>query len=94
MRSRKICRLSKITGRNSSITLNKHTCATRYTKKVTANTHGYGASENHAHETDTQMMTADALQALVNVTMEYKEAMENLTIINLTLSQRLTQAQE
>ena len=39
-------------------------------------------------------MTADALQALKNETMEYKEAMVNLTRINLTLSQSLNQAQE
>ena len=39
-------------------------------------------------------MTANALQALNNETMEYKEAMVNLTSINLRLSQSLTQAQE
>ena len=36
----------------------------------------------------------DALQALACAAMEDKEAMENLTIINLTLSQSLNQAQE
>ena len=40
------------------------------------------------------MMTADAMQALANATMEYKEEMSNHTRINLTLSQSLTQAQE
>ena len=39
-------------------------------------------------------MTAYALQALANETMEDKEEMENLTSINLTLSQSLTQSQE
>ena len=39
-------------------------------------------------------MTVDELQALACETMEYKEAMVNLTIINLTLSQSLTQARE
>ena len=40
------------------------------------------------------MMTADTLQELTKITIEDKEAMENLPTINLTLSQRLTQAQE
>ena len=39
-------------------------------------------------------MTADALQALANVTIEYKEAMENITSINFNLSQSPTQAKE
>ena len=39
-------------------------------------------------------MTTDALQALVCAEMEDKEAMLNLTIINLTLYQILNQAQE
>ena len=63
-------------------------------KKVTAVSHRYGDSSNHAHDSDAQVMTADTLQALVNVTMEGKEAMENLKRINLTLSHILTQAQE
>ena len=66
-----------------------------YTHKKAADAaHGYGASENHAHETDNQMMTVDALQALVSIKMKEKVAMENLTIINLALYQRLNQAQE
>ena len=36
----------------------------------------------------------DVLKALACAAMEYKEAMANLTSINLTLSQSLTQAQE
>ena len=36
----------------------------------------------------------DALQSLACAAMEYKEAIVNLTIINLTLSQSLTQAEE
>ena len=60
-------------------------------KKETAADHGYGSSENHAHETDAQVMTVYALQALENTTIEDKEEMENLTSINLTLSQSLTQ---
>ena len=39
-------------------------------------------------------MTADTLQELTKITIEDKEAMKNLPTINLTLSQRLTQAQE
>ena len=39
-------------------------------------------------------MTSDALQAIVFTAMEDKEVMANLTSINLTLSQRLTQTQE
>ena len=38
-------------------------------------------------------MTADALQALANKTMEDKELMENFTRINLTLYQRFNQSQ-
>ena len=56
--------------------------------------HGYGVSLNHVHETDAQMMTAYALQAFANETMEDKEAMENLTSINIKLSQSLNQVQE
>ena len=63
-------------------------------KKETAAAHGYGASENHKQETDSQVNTADTLQELACPEMEYKEAIENLTSINLTLSQSLTQAQE
>ena len=63
-------------------------------KKATSVTHGYGASENHAHETDAQVMTVDALQALENANTEDKEAMEQLTRKNLTLSHSLTQAGE
>ena len=55
--------------------------------KATAAVYGYGAAANHAQETDTQMMTADALiQALANATIEDKEEMRNLTNINLNLS--------
>ena len=39
-------------------------------------------------------MMADALQALENTTIEYKDAMKNFTSIILTLSQSLTQTQE
>ena len=63
-------------------------------KKATSAAHGYGASENHTHETEAQVNTTDALQALACAAMEDKEAMANLTLINLTLSQILTQAQE
>ena len=63
-------------------------------KKSTAADHGYGASSNHKQETEAQINTADALQALACAEMEDNEAMENLTTINLTLSQSLTQAQE
>ena len=63
-------------------------------KKETSAAHGYGASANHAHESDAQVTNVDALQALVNTTMEYMEAMANLKSINLKLSQSLTQAQE
>ena len=63
-------------------------------KKVTAAAHGYGASANHTQETEAQGMTADALEAFACAAMEDKESMANLTSINLTLSQSLTQAQE
>ena len=63
-------------------------------KKATAAAHGYGASGNNTQETEAQINTADALQALACSEMEDKEAMANLTIINLTLSQSLAQAQE
>ena len=56
--------------------------------------HGYGSSANHAQEIETQVITVDALQALAWSAMYDKEAMVNLTSINLTLSQSLTQAQE
>ena len=62
-------------------------------KKATSATHGHGASENHIHETESQVMTADMLQALACVAMEEKEAMANLTRIDLTLSQILMQEQ-
>ena len=56
--------------------------------------HGYGESANHTQETESQVNTADALQALACAAIEDKEAMVNLTSINLTLSQSLTQEQE
>ena len=63
-------------------------------KKSTSAAHGYGLSENNTQETEAQVNTADALQALACAAMEDKEAMENLTSINLTLFQSLNQAQE
>ena len=63
-------------------------------KKATAAAHGYVVSANHTQETEAQVNTADALQALAFVAMEYKEAMVDLISINLTLFQSLTQAQE
>ena len=51
-------------------------------------------SENHKQETEAQVNTADALQALACVAIEDKEPMAKLTKINLTLSHSLTQAQE
>ena len=60
-------------------------------KKATAAAHRYGASANHTQETEAQVNTADALQALACAAMEDKEAILNLTSINLTLSQSLTQ---
>ena len=62
--------------------------------KATASAHGYGDSENHVHETYSQVMTVDALQALSNETMDDKKKISNLTSINLKLSKRLTKAQE
>ena len=38
-------------------------------KKATVAAHGYGASENHAEETEAKVMTVDALQALVCASM-------------------------
>ena len=63
-------------------------------KKATAAALWYGASENHRQETETQVNTADALQALAYSETEYKEAIVKLTSINLTLYHILTQAQE
>ena len=63
-------------------------------KKATAAAHGYGASANYTQETEAQVNTADALQSLTCAAMEDKEAITKITIINLTLSQSLTQAQE
>ena len=63
-------------------------------KKSTAAAHAYEASENHEHETDAQVMTVDALQALSNSAIEYKDSMVKLTSTNLTISQILTQSQE
>ena len=63
-------------------------------KKAAAASHGYGASSNHTQETEVQVNLADVLQALTCAAMEDKEAMANLTSINLTLLQSLTQAQE
>ena len=59
-------------------------------KKATAAAHGYGDSANHTQETESQVNTADALQALACAAMVDKEAMANLTRINLTLLQSLT----
>ena len=61
-------------------------------KKATAEAHGYGESENNTQETGAQVNTVDVLQSLACAAMEDKEAMANLTSINLTLSQSLTQA--
>ena len=63
-------------------------------KKVTAASHGYEALENHTQETQSQVNTANELQELAYAAMEDKEAMVNLTSINLKLSQSLNQAQE
>ena len=63
-------------------------------KEETSAAHGYGVSENHTQEEDAQVNTADALQELPCSAMEDKEEMLNITIISLTLYQRLTQAQE
>ena len=59
-------------------------------KKATEAAHGYGASANHTQETESQFNTEYALQALSCAAMEDKEAIANLTSINLTLSQSLT----
>ena len=56
--------------------------------------HSYGASANDTQETNAQVNTEDLLQALSCAAMKYKEAMENLTNINLTLSQSQNQALE
>ena len=63
-------------------------------KKATAEAHGYGASANHTQDTEAQVNTMDALQALACAAMEDKEVMANFSSINLALSQSLTQAQE
>ena len=63
-------------------------------KKATSVAHGYRAVANHTQETDTQVNTADALQALPCASIEDKEEMANLTRINLNLYQILTQAQD
>ena len=41
-------------------------------KKATTETHGYGVSANHLQDTETQVNTIDALQALACVSMEGK----------------------
>ena len=63
-------------------------------KKATSAAHGYGASANHTEETEAQVNTVDALQERACAAMEYKEAMTNLTSINITLLQIPTQAQD
>ena len=63
-------------------------------KKETAAPHGYGASINNTHETESKVNTTDALQELACAAMEDKEAMANLFSINLTLSQSLSQSKE
>ena len=63
-------------------------------KKARAAGHGYGATVNHTQETDAQVNNADAIQALAYAAMEDKEAMANLTSINLTLYQSLTKSKE
>ena len=55
-------------------------------KKATSEAHGYGASENHTEETESQFNTADVVQGLACAAMEDKESMTNLNSINLTLS--------
>ena len=47
-------------------------------KKSTAAAHGYGASTNNTQESEAQVNTADALQALACAAMEDKEEMSNL----------------
>ena len=44
-------------------------------KKARAASHGYGAEAKNTQETDSQANTADALQALACVSMEYKKSM-------------------
>ena len=44
-------------------------------KKATAAAHGYGAPKNHTQDTEAQVSTADALQALACKAMEDKEEM-------------------
>ena len=61
-------------------------------KKASSASHGYRASSNHTQETENQVMNADALQSFACAAMEDKESMENLTNIDITLSQSLTQA--
>ena len=51
---------------------------------------GVGRYKIYTQETDAQFNTTDALQALAFVSMEDKEAMANLTGINLTSSHSLT----
>ena len=63
-------------------------------KKATAADHGCGDSENHEQETESQVMTTNILQSLVCASREDKEAMTNITSINLTLYQSLTKSQE
>ena len=63
-------------------------------KKAISAAHGYGASLNHTQETESQVNTADSLQEIACASVEYKEEMANLTSVNLTLSQSLTQAEE
>ena len=63
-------------------------------KKATSAAHEYGASANHTQEKESQVNTTDALKSLIFAATEDKEAMENLTSTNLTLSQSLNQSQE
>ena len=65
-----------------------------YPQESNSSDHRYGESANHTQDTEAQVKTVDALQALACAAMEDKEAMANLTSINLTLSKILTQAQE
>ena len=51
-------------------------------------------SENHTQDIKAQVNSTDALQELACAAMEDKEAMANLNITSLPLSQSLTQAQE
>ena len=63
-------------------------------KKAISAAHGYEEPASHTHEAESQVNTVDTLQALACAAMEDKEAMANLTSINLTLLQSLTQSQE